>query len=51
MIAVDLPKGLVYMNDSGPEFGQDMAVPIGNFLTAWQSNSFELTIVSEVVPV
>jgi hypothetical protein len=45
VIAVDLPNGKVYLNDSGPLYGQDMAVPIGAFLSGWQSNDYELTIV------
>ncbi|WP_431237125.1 hypothetical protein ACQ86B_20105 [Mycolicibacterium aichiense] len=45
MIAVDTAKGVVYFNDSGPGYGQDMAVPIGAFLNGWQTNDYELTIV------
>jgi hypothetical protein len=45
VIAVDTAKGVVYFNDSGPEYGQDMAVPIGAFLNGWQNNDYELTIV------
>lgn len=46
MIAVDTAKGMVYFNDSGPQYGKDMAVPIGAFLNAWQTNDYELTVVS-----
>lgn len=47
VIAVDLKKGLVYLNDSGPEFGQGMAVPIGAFMNAWQSNDYETIVVEK----
>jgi hypothetical protein len=48
--AVDLAKGIVYFNDSGPGYGKDMAVPIGAFLNGWQTNDYELTIVSANPP-
>jgi hypothetical protein len=43
-IAVDLPNGKVYLNDSGPEFGQGMAVPIGAFMNGWQANDYHMTV-------
>lgn len=50
VIKVDLPNGKVYFNDSGPSYGKGMEVPIGAFLSAWQPNDYELTIVSKKSP-
>ena len=50
VIKVDLPNGRVFFNDSGPAFGKGMEVPIGAFLSAWQPNNYELTIVSKKTP-
>jgi hypothetical protein len=46
VIAVDLKAGKVYMNDSGPSYGKYMEVPLGAFLSAWQTSDYELTVVS-----
>lgn len=45
VIAVDLPNYLVYCNDSGAGFGKAMKVPIGAFMTAWQFDNYEYTVV------
>ncbi|TXI40124.1 MAG: hypothetical protein E6Q56_05680 [Mycobacterium sp.] len=50
VIKVDLENGRVFFNDSGPLFGQGMEVPLGAFLSAWQPNNYELTIVSKKTP-
>ena len=46
VIRVDLSNGQVYLNDSGTANGSGMKVPLGAFMNAWQSNDYELTIVS-----
>jgi hypothetical protein len=62
VIGVDTQKGIVYLNDSGPDFqGQTMVdkdgnlvkkyplgepVTIGAFLSAWQTSSFTTIVVS-----
>ncbi len=48
VIFVDYTKGQVYLNDSGPSYGQGMQVPIGAFLTAWQGRNYQTTVVSAV---
>jgi hypothetical protein len=46
VIAVDMDRGFVYLNDSGAFFGRAMKVPVGTFLNAWQSGNYEHIIVS-----
>lgn len=47
VIKVDLVTGRVFLNDSGPSYGKAMEVPIGAFMSAWQGNNYELTIISK----
>ncbi|MGB3486334.1 MAG: Ig-like domain-containing protein, partial [Mycobacterium sp.] len=46
VIAIDMNRGMVYLNDSGSAFGRAMKVPVGAFLNAWQANYYEMVIVS-----
>jgi hypothetical protein len=61
VVAVDLKQGLVYVNDSSMttydpvtqksvSVGQGKAIPIGVFMTGWQADNYELTIVSPNAP-
>jgi hypothetical protein len=47
VIAVDLRKGQVILNDSGPAeaVGKGEKVPIGAFMRAWQINAYEMATV------
>lgn len=61
VIAVDLKQGVVYVNDSSMtdkdpvtgkqvSVGQGKAIPIGVFMTGWQADNYELTIVAPKAP-
>ncbi|ORB29714.1 hypothetical protein [Mycolicibacterium parafortuitum] len=41
VIAVDTHNGKVYLNDPGVSGGKGLVVPLGAFMWAWQSESFE----------
>ena len=45
---MNLPKGQVILNDSGPAFGKGEVVPIGAFMQAWQTNAYDLAIVKAI---
>jgi hypothetical protein len=47
---IDLEEGKVFLNDSGPLFGKNMQVPIGAFLSSWQADKYEMTIVGQAAP-
>lgn len=58
VIGIDLRDGTVYLNDSGPgwqglnnedgslKYPKGLAVPIAAFMSAWQSNFYDTTVVS-----
>jgi hypothetical protein len=59
VIGIDMTNGMVYLNDSGPEYQGEMEngqlrypsgepVPLGAFLSAWQTNSYESLVVFKV---
>ncbi|MGU3501188.1 hypothetical protein [Mycobacterium sp. C31M] len=43
VLSVNMTKGVVYINDSAPRQGQGLAVPLDQFMKAWQVASFDLT--------
>ncbi|MGI9126287.1 MAG: hypothetical protein ACR2JM_16290, partial [Mycobacterium sp.] len=47
VVKVDLNSGMVYLNDSGPAYGQGERVPLGAFMSAWQGSGYKLTIVKK----
>ena len=58
VIGIDVKDGTVYLNDSGPgwqglkeedgslKYPKGLAVPLAAFMTAWQSNLYDVTVVS-----
>ncbi|MCX2712455.1 hypothetical protein [Mycolicibacterium sp. J2] len=42
VLAVDLDRNTVYLNDSAPKEGQGLAVPLDTFMRAWQASTFTL---------
>lgn len=43
VLSVNMTKGVVYINDSAPRQGQGLAVPLDQFMKAWEVGSFDLT--------
>lgn len=43
VLSVNMTKGVVYINDSAPKQGQGLAVPLDQFMKAWETGSFALT--------
>ncbi|TQK28224.1 hypothetical protein [Arthrobacter sp. SLBN-53] len=43
VLSVNMTKGVVYLNDSAPVHGQGLAVPLDQFMKAWQTSLFALT--------
>ncbi|QVI29834.1 hypothetical protein MN2019_11365 [Mycolicibacterium neoaurum] len=43
VLSVNMTKGVVYLNDSALQHGQGLAVPLDQFMKAWQTSSFALT--------
>ena len=46
---IDATHGVAHLNDSGVENGRDLQVPIGQFMSAWSADDFEMTVTSETV--
>ncbi|WBP93188.1 hypothetical protein O6072_18495 [Mycolicibacterium neoaurum] len=43
VLSVNMTKGVVYINDSAPRQGQGLAVPLDQFMKAWETGNFSLT--------
>ncbi|MDX1889308.1 C39 family peptidase [Mycolicibacterium sp. 050158] len=51
VIAVDANNGMVTVNDSGPNIGAGLQVPMGAFLWGWQSTGFQMIVAQRDEPV
>lgn len=43
VLSVNMTKGVVYLNDSALRNGQGLAVPLDQFMKAWETGNFSLT--------
>jgi hypothetical protein len=52
VIGIDTTNGMVYLNDGGlPNGGQNLTVPLADFMTAWQSDLYTTVIAQLAAPV
>lgn len=50
VLAVDLDKNTVYLNDSAPSEGQGLAVPLDTFMRSWEASTFTLWTAERQTP-
>jgi hypothetical protein len=47
VVAIDMNTGIVTVNDSPAPKGQGLKVPLGAFMSAWQSSGYETVVVTD----